>query len=120
MEVWTMRKRARTDSNQAAMATLLRRLGCSVVDTHTIGGGFPDLVVGIVGRTFLVEVKDGDKSPSRRRLTADEFDFHRDWRGHPPVILESEEEAIRWVGTVRGWLRQTSNLSESELSLPMS
>lgn len=49
-----------TDGNQAAIVAALRSVGCSVVDLSATGGGVPDLLVGRVGVTFLLEVKDAE------------------------------------------------------------
>lgn len=81
----------RTDANHAAIMADLRKAGFRVHDTSALGGGFPDLVVfrpdcGL----FLVEVKDGAKPPSRRRLTLAEAEFARDF----PVITATRIEDI--------------------------
>ena len=67
-----MRRRGRVDENHTAIVDLLRGFGCSVVSTAGVGDGFPDVVVGFQGVTHLIEIKDGEKSPSRRKLTDDE------------------------------------------------
>lgn len=85
------RRRARTDDNHAAMVRELRQLGYSVQSLASVGGGCPDLVVGHNGRNLLVEVKDGSKPPSARRLTDAERTFHEQWRGEVIVAHTSEE-----------------------------
>ena len=65
-----MRRAARADSNQAEIVDALRKVGASVQPIHTVGGGVPDLLVGFRGQNYLFEVKDGEKAPSDRRLTA--------------------------------------------------
>ena len=80
-----MRRRARTDSNHAEIVEALRRAGCTVQSLAAIGDGTPDLLVGYDGRNLLVEVKDGSKSPSRRRLTPDESTWHTAWAGQVAV-----------------------------------
>ena len=71
----------------------LRRIGASVTPTHTIGGGFPDLVCGFRGRSILFEVKDPKQPPSKRRLTDDEAIWFGTWKGEAYVI-ETAEQAI--------------------------
>lgn len=61
--------------------------GVSVFDTHTIGGGFPDIVVGYQGNNYLFEIKDGAKPRSGRKLTPKEIEFCRDWRGQVAVVF---------------------------------
>lgn len=67
-----MRRRARTDANHADVRDALRVAGWTVIDTSRAGDGFPDLVALKHGRIEFVEVKDGSKPPSERRLTAAE------------------------------------------------
>ena len=100
-----MRRRGRVDENHAAIVDLLREFGCSVISTAGVGDGFPDLVVGFQGVTHLIEIKDGDKSPSRRRLTDDEREWHATWHGEAVYVLESAREAEQLV---RQWYRDAA------------
>ncbi len=91
------------DANQAAIVAALRAAGASVQHLHAVGQGCPDLVVGWLGRdgvreVALVEVKDGAKPPSARRLTPDQEDWHAEWRGRPPVVVTSVREALALIG----------------------
>lgn len=61
---------------------------------HAVGKGCPDLLVGFGGRNLLMEVKDGEKPPSARKLTPDEAQWHEAWRGRVYVI-ESPHDALR-------------------------
>jgi hypothetical protein len=88
-----MKYAARADRNQPEIVTALRKIGAKVVPTHTVGQGFPDLVVEYGGRTFLLEIKDGNKPPSERRLTEAQEKFHAAWSGEIHVV-ESIEKAI--------------------------
>jgi hypothetical protein len=81
-----MRRAARQDSNHRAIVGALKQAGASVLDLSSIGGGCPDLCVGYRGRNWLLEVKDGAKSPSRRRLTDDQVEFKATWRGHWAIV----------------------------------
>ena len=76
-----MRKRGRVDANQAEIVNGLRKIGATVISTANIGKGFPDLCVGFRGKNYLIEVKDGEKSPSARKLTKDEEIFFKYWSG---------------------------------------
>ena len=92
-----MRKRARTDSNQQQIVDALRTAGVSIFFTGSLGCGFPDLVCGLRGQNFMLEIKDAAKSPSRRQLTLHEKEFHQQWRGHVDIV-STPEEALRAVG----------------------
>jgi Holliday junction resolvase len=76
-----MRRAAKVDSNHVAVVDAFRALGCSVVSLAAIGKGCPDLAIGVAGKNLLIEVKDGAKSASRRKLTPDQEQFKADWRG---------------------------------------
>lgn len=83
-----MRVRARKDGNHAAIAKALVQYGCSVLDLSQLGGGVPDLLVAIHGRSMLMEVKDGSKPPSARKLTEDQSEFHATWRGATAIVSD--------------------------------
>jgi hypothetical protein len=58
-----------------------------------LGGGAPDLAIGYRGKTVLVEIKDGTKPASRRRLTPDEARFFESWRGEAAVVCNRAQMA---------------------------
>lgn len=84
---------ARTDQNQSAIVAALRAVGCSVVSLHRVGGGVPDLLVGHIGHTYLLEIKTptGRVSPNQRA-------WHRAWDGDTVYVVRTPEEALRAVG----------------------
>lgn len=92
-----MRRAARTDSNQAEIVQALRKADCTVQHLHTLGQGTPDLLVGYAGSNYLLEIKDGSKPPSKRKLTPDEEQWHRQWGGQVAIVLSAGEalEALR-------------------------
>lgn len=97
-----MRRAGKVDANQAEIVHALRRLGCTVMSIASVGRGCPDLVVGVRGRNVLLEVKDGRRPPSDRKLTPAEREWIDAWRGQVNVV-ESVDDAIevvfREVGT---------------------
>ena len=96
-----MRKAAKIDANQKQIVEALRKAGCSVQSLATVGKGYPDLIVGRHGRNFLIEVKDGAKVPSARKLTNDEKRWHDNWQGHVAVV-EDVNEALKLVNESEG------------------
>lgn len=87
----------RTDTNHQAIVRALRNVGWHVTDASHVGGGFPDLVVAKSGRLMLVEVKDGTRPPSERKLTPLERMVHLAFaeQGVTVAIVASEDEAVR-------------------------
>lgn len=82
----------RTDANQKDIMDKLRCIpNLSVISTHTIGKGFPDIIVGYKGKNFMIEIKDGNKPPSRRKLTSDELVFKMKWKGQIDVCNSFED-----------------------------
>jgi Holliday junction resolvase len=88
-----MRYANRIDANQNQIVDALRKAG-AVVRIISQGDGIPDLLVGYKGYTILMEVKDGDKVPSARKLTEAEQKFFNDWQGGLLMIVNSPEEAL--------------------------
>ena len=91
-----MRRAARVDDNHRSIAVALKAIGCSVLSLAPLGKGAPDLLVGYWGRNTILEVKDGSKPPSKRKLTPDEEAFAEAWRGQYAVV-ETVEQAIEAV-----------------------
>lgn len=92
-----MRLKAKVDANHLEIAQALRRLGCSVVSLAQIGRGVPDLLCGCYKKTLLLEIKDGNKPASQRKLTPQEEEFHASWRGGHCFVIHSVDEAVQLV-----------------------
>jgi Holliday junction resolvase len=86
-----MRKKARVDANQKEIVQELRKRGISVLHTHQLGKGAPDIIVGYMNSNYLIELKDGNKSKSQQRLTKDELDFSLKWGGNYAVCNSLEQ-----------------------------
>ena len=82
---------ARVDANQAQIVAELRQCGVTVQHLHMVGQGCPDIMCGWAGETYVFEIKDPDKPPSRRRLTEDEERWHQEWVGQVNIILTAED-----------------------------
>lgn len=90
----------KVDDNHKQIVKGLRSIGATVRSTAAVGFGFPDLAVGWAGQTWLLEIKDGAKSPSQRRLTEAESVFHEEWKGHAAVV-NSLDEALLAIGAAK-------------------
>ena len=88
--------RRQVDSNQSEIVAALRQIGVTVTVLSMVGFGCPDIVAGYRGINYLLEIKDGMKSPSRQKLTPAEMRWHRDWEGQSAIVV-SVEDAIRTV-----------------------
>ena len=81
----------RVDANQSEIIAALRGKGASVQPLNVVKHGCPDLLVGYCGQNFLIEVKDGNKPPSRRILTPDEQEWFDNWRGTVHIVYSAED-----------------------------
>lgn len=95
---------AKIDANQPEIVAALRDAGATVTPTHAAGAGFPDLAVGFRGQNYLIEVKDGAKPPSARKLTEDQEKWHSTWTGQVAVVKDIAEAlavlGIEYKGTI--------------------
>jgi Holliday junction resolvase len=89
-----MRRASKVDANHGQIVEALRSAGASVTSLAAVGSGVPDLLVGYAGMWLLFEVKDGTKSPSRRRLTPDQEEWIKASRGGPVWLITSIPEAL--------------------------
>jgi hypothetical protein len=87
----------RVDANQTPIVDALRAIGCTVQSLAMVGQGVPDLLVGINGRNFLMEVKNEDQPPSKQSLTTDELLWHNEWKGKV-AIVRNVKEALAAIG----------------------
>ncbi len=86
-------KARRVDANHRQIVEIFRAMGCSVLDLSRVGQGCPDILVARGGQSRLIEIKDGAKPPSARRLTPQEREFHCSWKGGIQVV-ETVAQAI--------------------------
>lgn len=96
-----MRKAARVDANHTQVVMALQTAGATVQSLAAVGQGVPDLLVGFQGKTILMEIKDGQKPPSARRLTEQQLKWHGAWRGGPVAIVDGVDAALRALGVLK-------------------
>lgn len=88
----------RRDDNEREIVDALRKFGYAVWALDKPA----DLLVGVRGRFVLLEVKDGAKPPSARKLSPDEHAVAETCgsRGLPYAVVLNLEEAL---GAIRRW-----------------
>jgi hypothetical protein len=87
-----VRTAARRDANERAIIKAMEAEGAFVRQINDEGRF--DLLVWHKGQTLLMEVKDGSKPPSARRLSDAEQKFHDEWPGDNLHVVNSDAEAI--------------------------
>ena len=86
----------RRDDNHKKLVKLFRSYpGITVADTAALGNGFPDCVIGFKRRSYLVEIKDGNK-----KLTKEENEFVLAWSGDY-TIIRNEDDAFAFIKKIQ-------------------
>lgn len=97
------RSAAKRDANHGELAELFEQLGCSVQDlSHAGVSGWPDVVVGCMGRNHLVEIKNPETAYGRAGLNRNQRDFAQRWRGGMLYAVSTRDEVI---ALVQNWRR---------------
>lgn len=97
-----MRHRATKDRNHGALKAAFEQLGCSVLDTHNTGiPGFPDVIVGVMSRNHLVELKNPQTRYGRAGLNSNQQAFAAEWRGGKLFCVSSVDEVAALVRNMR-------------------
>jgi hypothetical protein len=96
-----MRRDAKRDENEDAIVRALNKVGCVI--ERLSAKGVPDLMVWSPydRQIVLLEVKDGTKPPSARKLTPEQERWHDKWCEAPVYVVTSIDEAMRAVGAVQ-------------------
>ena len=81
------RRAPRIDAVQPEIVEALRRIGCSVQSLAAVGEGCPDLLVGVAGVNFLVELK----RPGPYAFTGAQKTWHQEWRGRAHVCRSIDD-----------------------------
>ena len=84
-----MRRKAKTDNNQARIVEALRNIGVTVKSLHAVGQGCPDLLCAVAGHNFLIEVKS-----EKGKLTPDQVEFHQGWNSVIHIIRTANDAVL--------------------------
>jgi hypothetical protein len=95
-----VRRAAKRDANEPEIVSALRAVGATV--TMLSAEGVPDLLVGYLSETYLLEVKAprGPKGGTGGALTYEQVDWWGSWEGRPPVIVRTVDEALAAIGAM--------------------
>jgi hypothetical protein len=102
-----MRLRPRKDRNHPEIVAEFEAMGAVVVDLSALGDGVPDIMVCLQNVCIPVEIKDGEKAPSKRALTNDQIDWWMKARMNPRVVTnpqqvhETVEVLQQWVNAIQ-------------------
>ena len=91
-----MRRNAKVDINQPEIVKALRKFGATVLITSQLKNCF-DILVGYKGINYIMEIKDENQPPSKKRLTEGEQKFKDTWKGGKYYVVENIEQAINII-----------------------
>lgn len=100
----------RRDANHKAICEGLRKYGVTVKDTSQYSG-FCDLMCIFRNKIYFLEVKNPTASPSHKKLTKAEAEFHRIFRDHVTTV-ETIEEALVAVGVSFKRVKEDRSIGE--------
>ena len=86
----SFRRAAKVDDNQSDIVKLFRKLGWTVLIISQLKNCC-DIIVSKNGRTVAVEIKDGAKPPSQRKLSSGEVKFRDNWQGEYALIICADD-----------------------------
>lgn len=82
----SFRRAAKVDDNQPEIVKAFRQLGWYVLIISQLKNCC-DIIVSRNGRTIAVEIKDGNKPPSARKLSTGELKFKDEWQGEYKLVI---------------------------------
>ena len=87
-----MKRAARKDANHNRVMNAFIEYGWTVLDIWQIKNAC-DIIITKSGQTVACEIKDGNKPPSARKLTAGEKDFRDRWseNGHWRLVKSLDD-----------------------------
>ncbi len=95
-----MRRNARVDSNQKEIVNFIRKYGGTVLIISQLKNCF-DILVGYNDFNIIMEIKDGNLTPSKRKLTEGEEKFKDTWKGgeyHIVKNINEVEQILKYYG----------------------
>lgn len=97
----SFRRAARVDDNQPAVVRKFRSLGWYVLIVSQLKNCC-DIIVSKSGLTIAIEIKDGKKPPSARKLSNGEQEFKDEWLGEWRLV-ENDNDVIAINEEIKQW-----------------
>lgn len=101
---------ASKDANKDQVVALMQKLGIATLDLKEPA----DLLIAKRFITVVVEIKDGEKDPSKRRLTTNERKFYDRWPGLYAVV-ENDQDVLDLHDSMALGLKSTAKYCEENM-----
>jgi negative regulator of genetic competence, sporulation and motility len=98
------------DANHNEIESYFRSLGFVTLDIHDLKKCC-DIVVSKANFTAMIEIKDGSKPPSQRRLTEGEIEFRDYWITQGVWFEVKRKEEVDYIN----YLAEINQLSDEQL-----
>ena len=85
----------KVDANQNALCKYAKSLGASVQYMHSVGAGFPDVILGYEGVNYLCEIKT-----EKGKLNALQVEWFKNWKGQAVVVRTESDIKMLLKGEV--------------------
>jgi len=86
----SFRRAAKVDDNQKEVVALFRKLGWTVLIISQLKN-CADIIVSKNSRTVTIEIKDGSKPLSARKLSEGEIKFRDSWQGEYALVICNDD-----------------------------
>ena len=86
----SFRRAAKVDDNQKETVKLFRELGWCVLIISQLKNCC-DIIISKNNITIAIEIKDGKKPPSSRKLSEGELKFKSEWKGLYELVICDED-----------------------------
>ena len=86
----SFRRAAKVDDNQKQVVALFRKLGWYVLIISQLKNCC-DIIVSKNNITIAIEIKDGKKAASARKLSEGELKFESEWKGLYELVICDED-----------------------------
>lgn len=94
-----MRKHGKIDLNQPEIVKALRQVGAEVTSIADMGNGIADILVSFRRSWYVIEIKNGELTPSAQKLKPMEAEWIS--RQMAPVgVCNSVDAALRHIGAI--------------------
>lgn len=85
------------DANHSAVIEVFKKCGIPLLDTSGLGAGFPDCVVEIDRRLYLVEIKNPTTGYGKKGMNKLQMAWADQWRGGPVYLVRSIDDALKLI-----------------------
>lgn len=108
----------RKDATHSEVVTTFKAMGCGWTNLETNETGAPDGILGVAGRTELVEIKPESRITARNTPRLSQKAWDANWPGSKVHVVHNRLQAAALVNNIRSLLRPMKSNSMHIWGLP--